>query len=116
MQNENMANVFEAIYTILNRLEKGLDYENKDFNTEEQIGDEALGIKGTRWRRYIEMLEEAGYISGVTMKNFTNGSSSIDVSSARITLQGLQYLAENTMMIETFNARRNIEGFILARK
>ena len=35
MQNENMVNVFEAIYTILNRLEKGLDYENKDFNTEE---------------------------------------------------------------------------------
>ena len=102
--NEYMTKAFKTIYTLLNRLEKALDYEEKDFNAEEQIGYKALGITETRWRSYIEMLEEAEYISGVKIKNFTDGSSYIDISAIRITLQRLQYLAENTMMIRVFNA------------
>ena len=100
--NEYMTKAFKTIYTLLNRLEKALDYEN--FDAEEQIGYKALGITETRWRSYIEMLEEAEYISGVKIKNFTDGTSYLDISSIRITLQGLQYLAENTMMIRVFNA------------
>ena len=64
--NEYMAKAFKTIYTLLNRLEKALDYEN--FDAEEQIGYKALGITETRWRSYIEMLEEAEYISGVKIK------------------------------------------------
>ena len=100
--NEYMTKAFKTIYTLLNRLEKALDYEN--FDAEEQIGYKALGITETRWRSYIEMLEEAEYISGVITKSFTDGTSYLDISSIRITLQGLQYLAENTMMIRVFNA------------
>ncbi len=100
--NEYMAKAFKTIYTLLNRLEKALDYEN--FDAEEQIGYKALGITETRWRSYIEMLEEAEYISGIKVKNFIDSSSYIDISAIRITLQGLQYLAENTMMIRVFNA------------
>ena len=110
MQNENTTKVFEAIYTILNRLEKGLDYDN--FNPEEQIGYKVLGITQTRWRSYIEMLEQAGYISGVTVKSFSDGSSHLDISSIHITLQGLQYLAENTMMTRAYHALKDIKGFI----
>ena len=57
--NSYMIKVFKTIYTILNRLEKSLDCEEKDFNTEEQIGHEALGITEMRWKHYIEMLEQA---------------------------------------------------------
>lgn len=112
MQNEYMNKAFKTIYTLLNRLEKALDYEDKDFNAEEQIGHEVLGITQTRWRSYIEMLEQAGYISGVKVKSFTDGSSYLDISSARITLQGLQYLAENTMMTRAYHALKDIKGFI----
>ena len=66
--NEYMTKAFKTIYTLLNRLEKALDYKEKDFNAEEQIGYKALGITETRWRSYIEMLEEAEYISGVKIK------------------------------------------------
>ncbi|UTC66030.1 MULTISPECIES: YjcQ family protein [unclassified Treponema] len=110
--NEYMTKAFKTIYTLLNRLEKALDYEDKDFNAEEQIGHEVLGITQTRWRSYIEMLEQAGYISGVKVKSFTDGSNYLDISSARITLQGLQYLAENTMMIRAYHALKDIKGFI----
>ena len=110
--NEYMTKAFKTIYTLLNRLEKALDYEDKDFNPEEQIGYKVLGITQARWRSYIEMLEEAGYISGVTVKSFSDGSSHLDISSIRITLQGLQYLAENTMMTRAYHALKDIKGFI----
>ena len=107
--NEYMIKAFKTIYTLLNRLEEALDCEN--FNAEEQIGYKALGITETRWRSYIEMLEEADYISGIKVKNFTDGSSYIDISAIRITLQGLQYLAENTMMIYVFKAIKDTNFF-----
>ena len=92
MQNEYMTKVFKTIYTILNRLEKGLDCDN--FNSEEEIIYKYLGITETRWKHYIEILKQAGYISGVTKKSFADGSYYLDISSISITLQGLQYLAE----------------------
>lgn len=109
--NESMTKAFKTIYTLLNRLEKALDYEEKDFNAEEQIGHKALRITETRWRSYIEMLNQAGYISGVITKSFTDGTSYLDISSIRITLQGLQYLAENTMMIRVFNTLKEAKSF-----
>ena len=112
LYNDYMTKAFKTIYTLLNRLEKSLDYEEKTFDAEEQIGYEALGITETRWRHYIEMLEQAGYISGVKVKNFTDGSSYLDISSIHITLQGLQYLAENTMMTRAYHIMKNIKGFI----
>lgn len=110
--NSYMTKVFKTIYTILNRLEKSLDCEEKDFNAEEQIGHEALGITETRWKHYIEMLEQAGYISGVQKKSFTDGSYYLDISSINITLQGLQYLAENSMMTRAYHIMKDIKGFI----
>ena len=109
--NEYMTKAFKTIYTLLNRLEKALDYEEKDFNAEEQIGHKALRITETRWRSYIKMLNQAGYISGVITKSFTDGTSYLDISSIRITLQGLQYLAENTMMIRVFNSLKEAKNF-----
>ena len=109
--NESMTKAFKTIYMLLNRLEKALDYEEKDFNAEEQIGHKALRITETRWRSYIEMLNQAGYISGVITKSFTDSTSYLDISSVRITLQGLQYLAENTMMIRVFNTLKEAKSF-----
>ena len=84
--NESMTKAFKTIYTLLNRLEKILDYEEKDFNAEEHIGHKALRITETRWRNYIEILNQIGYISSVTTKSFVDGSSYLDISSVRITL------------------------------
>jgi yjcQ protein len=106
-----MTKAFKTIYTLLNRLEKALDYEKEDFNAEEQIGYKALGITEIRWQNYIEMLNQAGYISGVTTKRFIDGSSYLDISAIRITLQGLQYLAENTMMMRVFNTLKETKSF-----
>jgi|GEM_PF-4420544 len=56
LYNDYMTKAFKTIYTLLNRLEKSLDYEEKTFDAEEQIGYEALGITGTRWRCYKETM------------------------------------------------------------
>lgn len=105
--NANMTKAFKTIYTLLNRLEKGLDYE--DFDAEKEISPEALKITEPRWNAYIKMLNDAGYITGVRIEDYIDGTVSIDVSEIGLTLQGLQYLAENTMMVRMWNAFKAVK-------
>ena len=43
----------------------------------------------------MEMLLDAGYIKGVSIKKYTDGEMRVDIESIRITLKGLEYLSEN---------------------
>ena len=105
--NANMTKAFKTIYTLLNRLEKGLDYE--DFDAEKEISPKALKITENRWNAYIKMLNDAGYITGVRIDDYINGEVDIDISEVSLTLQGLQYLAENTMMVRMWNAFKTVK-------
>ena len=105
--NTNMIKAFKTIYTLLNRLEKGLDYE--DFDAEKEISPKALKITENRWNAYIKMLNDAGYITGVRIDDYINGEIDIDISEISLTLQGLQYLAENTMMVRMWNAFKTVK-------
>ena len=108
--NANMTKAFKTIYTLLNRLEKGLDHE--DFDAEKEISPEALKITESRWSAYIKMLNDAGYISGVRIEAYIDGTVSIDISEISLTLQGLQYLAENSMMVRVFNTVKEVKNLI----
>ena len=105
--NASMTKVFKTIYTLLNRLEKGLDYG--DFDAEKEISPKALKITENRWNTYIKMLNDAGYITGVRIDDYINGEIDIDISEISLTLQGLQYLAENTMMVRMWNAFKTVK-------
>ena len=105
--NADMTKAFKTIYTLLNRLEKGLDHE--DFDAEKEISPEALKITESRWSAYIKMLNDAGYISGVRIDDYINGEIDIDISEISLTLHGLQYLAENTMMVRMWNAFKTVK-------
>lgn len=100
---------FTVIYKILSSLEKSLDMEEIDTD---RISPKTLGISEERWKKYIEMLVDAGYIKGISIKKYTDGQMIVNVEGIRITLKGLEYLSENTIMQRMYKAAKGIADLI----
>ena len=96
---------FKIIYKILSVLEKSMDLENVDI---ERISSNNLGISQQRWNKYMEMLLDAGYIKGVTIQKYVTGETNVDAEDIRITLKGLEYLSENSIMQKMYKAAKGI--------
>ena len=100
---------FSVIYKILSTLEKSMDLEEFD---SERISAETLGVSVCRWEKYMEMLVDAGYIKGVSIKVYSDGQRIVTVTDARITLKGLEYLNENSIMQRMYKAAKGITDLI----
>jgi hypothetical protein len=96
---------FKAVYKILTALEKAMDLPEFDVG---QIGYEALGVSKERWARYIEMMVDVGCIKGVRVKYNINGDTIVEPQDMRITLKGLEYLQENSIMAKIQKAAQGI--------
>ena len=100
---------FKAIYRILRYLEKAMDYDEPDI---ERISADAIGITSQRWTSIMEMLIQEKYIDGVSVKRSVDGSTEISLSCPRITLRGLEYLQENSLMQKIANLSKGIVEII----
>lgn len=100
---------FKAVYRILSTLEKAMDLP--EFNVD-QIGPAALGVSEERWARYIEMMADTGYIKGVSIHCSINGALMVDARNMRITLKGLEYLQENSIMQQMYKLAKGIKEVI----
>lgn len=100
---------FTAVYKILSALEKAMDLPKFDIN---DIGADALGVSKERWARYMEMMADVGYIKGVTVKRNILDATVIEAKNIRITLKGLEYLQENSIMRKIYNAAKGIKEVI----
>lgn len=100
---------FKIIYKILSTLEKSMDLEQCNM---ECISPEKLKISEERWNKYIEMLLDAGYIKGVRIQKYVTGDTSIDADDIRITLKGLEYLSENSIMQKMYKAAKGITDLV----
>ncbi len=96
---------FKAVYRILSALKKAMDLPGFDV---QQIGHEALGATHERWCRYMEMMADVGYITGVEIQRFITGETSVDARDIQITLKGLEYLQENGIMRKLYKAAKGI--------
>lgn len=103
---------FKAVYRVLSALKKAMDPPGFDV---QQIGHgalgathEALGATHERWCRYMEMMADVGYITGVEIRRFITGETSVDARDIRITLKGLEYLQENGIMRKLYKAAKGI--------
>lgn len=86
---------FRVIYRILRYLEKALDYDEPNMDC---ISAKALKLSDQRWMALMEMLSKEGYIDGFSVQRTVDGSILISSSAPRITLKGLEYLQENSLM------------------
>ena len=97
---------FKAVYKILSTLEKAMDLPEFDISA---INYKTLGVSKERWSRYIEMMVDVGYIKGVRVGTIITGETIVECDNIRITLKGLEYLQENSIMKKIYNAAKGIK-------
>ena len=99
---------FTIIYKILKALEEAMDYEIFDTAT---ISPERLGISKPKWEKILIMLKNSGYITGiVTERSLSDYSERIvEPITPVITLKGLEYLSENSMMQKAYRMLKGIK-------
>ncbi len=100
---------FGCIYKILKALEKAMDYPEFDIA---QINHEALGVSEYRWARYMEMMLTTGLIDGVKIYYDINDTLRIVNDDIHITLKGLEYLSENTIMQRIYKAAKGVKDLM----
>lgn len=111
-----MASAFGTINRILRHIERRLDCATFD---EDAFTAEAFDITHNRFARYLSMLLDAGYVSG--MRILDNGEPTefdgdarayrrydIITDSPSITIRGIQFLAENTVVARVYGAVKSI--------
>lgn len=98
---------FVVIYKILKALEASMDFEEFD---EQLISPERLGITKERRDKLLIQMQKEGYISGIGIVQYVNlASPSIDISnSVSITIKGLEYLTENSLMAKAAKLAKGV--------
>lgn len=102
---------FKIIYKILKTLERALDYDEFDSST---LSAERLGISKNRWEQIWITLVKEGYVDGIhCTKELTDKCYHIAESiQPVITLKGLEYLAENSLMSKAAKLAKGITDMI----
>lgn len=106
--SETMDDNFKTIYKILSAFEKALDVENFEL---ESISAGELGISKVRWAKYIQMLVEAEYLAGIGIRDTITGIDILE-ENPHITLKGLEYLTENSIMQRMYKTAKGIKDLI----
>ena len=102
---------FKAIYRILKELDRHKGDEDFDVGC---ILPEALRVPETDWEQLMIELARAGYVNGVSYTKalgdkFPHLAYPI---APRITLKGMEYLAENSMMQKAANLAKGIVDIV----
>ncbi|GAB5081334.1 YjcQ family protein [Hominimerdicola sp. 21CYCFAH17_S] len=100
---------FTCIYKILRALEKAMDCTEFDLS---QIDHTTLEVSKERWAKYIEMMCDVGYIKGVRIYENVYDEICVEDNGIRITLKGLEYLSENTIMQRMYKTAKGVKDLI----
>lgn len=113
-----MTSAFGTMNQILKYFEKNLD--NDVFETE-TFGENRFNISENRFARYLKMLLDSEYIEGLKVidygePDFPNQENyhrfKIVLDEPCITIRGLRFLAENTVLAKTYKVVKDIGGII----
>lgn len=84
----------QIAYKILYALEHGKDADYKG----QLISPAKLKVSEDKWLEVVGSLADEGYISGVRICEDVTGNTCVNISKAKITLKGAEYLQENSAM------------------
>lgn len=92
-----MSEDFRTIYKILSILQKSMDYEVLDVR---RLSADNLGITEPKRKALLGMLLKNGYVEGFQVIQYIRDQTpNIEgLEGIRITLKGLEYLEENSLM------------------
>ena len=97
------------IYRILSVLEASMDTEAFD---ERSISPETLGITRARLLSLLRMLLQEGLIEGISVDTDAAGNFLVSKGRTRITLKGLEYLNENSLMQRAMRMAKGINDCV----
>ena len=97
------------IYRILSVLEASMDTEAFD---ERSISPETLGITRARLLSLLRMLLQEGLIEGISVDTDAAGNFLVSKGRTRITLKGLEYLNENSLMQRAMRMEKGINDCV----
>ena len=96
---------FKAIYQILRYIEESMDYEGFD---EEHFTAETFKISEPRFYNLLKYLLDKGYITGIKFVSYVGGCDII-ITEPRLTIDGLEYLENNSTMKKVYNILKGIK-------
>lgn len=102
-------NNFTVIYRILKILEMAMDLQSFDI---QEISAKKLGITDCRWAKILGMLAQNEYIQGIAVSYSLDGVPVIENRNIRITLCGLEYLHDNSLMKKAAKAAKEVREFL----
>ena len=104
-------NDFKLIYRILKYLQLSLDIDEPDFSP---ICADALGMTQAKWSRIMKMLADDGFICGLRIIDVDNAPYPFVqiTKSTCLTLKGLEYLEENSLMQKAAKIATGVVGVI----
>ena len=96
-RRQNMSENFRTIYKILSILQKSMDYEVLDI---QRLSADNLDVTEPKRRALLGMLLKNGYVEGFqAIQYIGDPTPNIEgLEGIRITLKGLEYLEENSLM------------------
>lgn len=100
---------FRVIYRILRYFEQAMDYDEPDLD---MISAKGVGISENRWLAIMEILVKEGYLDGISIKRSLIGDVAITQTHPRITLAGLSYLNENSVMKKAAKTAKGIAEIV----
>ena len=98
---------FKIIYEILKKLENSMDISEFDNSI---LSYKSLEISKPKWCIIIKMLFDSGYITGVNVwESYDCSYPQVELTRPEITLKGLEYLRENSIMQRMYKAAKGIK-------
>ena len=97
---------FKIIYKILRALEQSLDRERINMA---DISAQRFGISENRWLAIIEMIVDKGLVKGIKVHYTADGECFLQIDRPMITMDGLQYLEENSMMQKAYRLIKGVK-------
>lgn len=96
------------------RILKAIDvaYENNNFNLEKTLNLEKLGISERRLILMLEQLKEKNYITGISTVNSVTGYIHISINNPRLTLDGMDFLENNTAMKKAYKMLKEAKEWV----
>lgn len=96
---------FKIIYKILRELEKNMGDEGFCIET---VSAEKMKISFEKWEQLLILMQEEGYIKGLVLSSDTTSMYRhiAEPIKPQITIKGLEYLADNSMMAKAKEALR----------
>lgn len=101
---------FKTIYHILKALLLAMETGELD---KDRISSATLNVSENKRRELIILLAEEGYIKGLLHKRYIDGVIAYQDDDIKITLKGIEYLEENSMMKKVANLAKGVIDTVL---